>query len=92
MEQILYKIASGLNIPKPPITGEAKLENGLNKVFLWAGIVAVLMIVIAGFKYVSSAGDPGKVASAKNAILYSVVGLLLVAFSFAIVNFVVSMF
>lgn len=90
MRYFLEKIATSINIPRPPI-GEPNIENGLNKVFFWAGIVAVVVIVLAGLKYVTSAGDPGKVATAKNAILYALVGLILVILSFTIVNFVVGL-
>ena len=47
------------------------------------------MIVYAGIQYVISAGDSGKVAKAKNIIIYAIVGLLIAVFSYTIVNFVV---
>lgn len=53
------------------------------------GIVAVVMIIIAGFKYITSGGDSNKVASAKNTIIYAVVGLILVALAQFIVIFVI---
>ena len=59
-----------------------------NTAILWAGIVAVVMIVIGGIYYASSDGDPGKITNAKNTILYAVIGLILAIASAAIVNFV----
>ena len=44
----------------------------------WATVVAVVAVVIAGFTYTLSQGDPGKVAQAKNAILYAIIGLVVV--------------
>lgn len=41
------------------------------------GIAAVIMIIIAGFKYITSSGDPNGVNSAKNTILYAVIGLVI---------------
>jgi hypothetical protein len=55
---------------------------------LVVGVVAVIMIIIAGFKYITSGGDSGNVTSAKNTILYAIIGLVVVALSQFIVKFV----
>ncbi|MBQ6486427.1 hypothetical protein IJI76_01705 [Candidatus Saccharibacteria bacterium] len=52
------------------------------------GFVAVLMIILGGVQYTTSAGDPGKVKKAKDTILYGIVGLVIALLAFAIVNFV----
>jgi hypothetical protein len=52
------------------------------------GVVAVIMIIVAGFKYVTSGGDSNSVASAKNTLVYAIVGLVVVAFAQIIVRFV----
>jgi hypothetical protein len=54
------------------------------------GIVSVVMIIIAGFKYVTSGGNDSSVTSAKNTILYAIVGLVIVALAQVIVRFVLS--
>jgi hypothetical protein len=69
---------------------QERVKNILNTVFLWVGIIAVIVIIIGGVFYVVSQGDPAKVARAKATILYSVIGLLVVLLSFAIVNFVLT--
>lgn len=43
------------------------------------GIIAVIMIVIAGIKYSSSGGDASSISSAKNTIIYALVGLVVAA-------------
>ena len=53
------------------------------------GAVSVIMIIIGGFRYVISQGDSGAVTSAKNTILYAVIGLVVAIFAWAIVDFVV---
>ena len=53
------------------------------------GAVSVIMIIIGGFRYVISQGDSGAVTSAKNTILYAVIGLIVAIFAWAIVDFVV---
>ena len=52
------------------------------------GIVAVIMIIIGGLKYITSSGDAGNVTSAKNTILYAIIGLVVVALAQIIVRFV----
>ena len=53
-------------------------------VYFWAGVIAVVVIVVAGFYYVTSNGNPQQVTRAKNAILGAVVGLIVVLLAFAI--------
>ena len=62
----------------------------INAVIGVLGIVAVVVIVIGGVTYMTSSGDAGKVKKAKDTILYGVIGLVVVALAFAIVNFVIS--
>jgi hypothetical protein len=52
------------------------------------GIVAVIMIMVAGFKYVTANGDSGNLSSAKNTLIYAIVGLVIVALAQFIVKFV----
>ena len=54
------------------------------------GLVSVIMIIVGGLMYVTSAGDSGKVTNAKNTILYAIIGLVVVALSQFIVKFVLS--
>jgi len=54
------------------------------------GVTAVIMIIVGGFQYITSGGDSGKVTTAKNTILFAIVGLVIVALAQVIVNFVLS--
>lgn len=65
------------------------IKNVINTLLLAAGIIAVIMIIIGGINYAISSGDSAKITSAKNAVLYAIIGLVIAALSFAIVNFVV---
>ncbi len=53
-----------------------------------AGVAAVIMIVVGGLRYITSGGDASKVAGAKSAIIYALVGLVIVALAQIIVRFV----
>jgi len=52
------------------------------------GIVAVIMIIWGGFKYITSGGDSGNITSAKNTIIYAIIGLVIVALAQFFVQFV----
>ena len=63
-----------------------------NTLLFIIGAVAVIMLIIGGIRYTVSQGDSSQVQSAKNTILYAIIGLLVAIFAFAIVNFVVTAF
>ncbi len=54
------------------------------------GLVAVVMIILGGLSYTTSAGDATKVKKAKDTIMYGVIGLVVALLAFAIVNFVLT--
>ncbi|MBX4188668.1 pilin [Candidatus Saccharibacteria bacterium] len=54
------------------------------------GIVAVIMIIIGGFRYITSGGNDTSVTAAKNTILYAIIGLVVVALAQIIVRFTLS--
>lgn len=66
------------------------ITNVVNIILWFVGVVCVIMIIVGGIKYATSSGDSGKVTSAKNTILYAVIGLIVAIFAYAIVNFVIS--
>ena len=73
-----------------PITGSTSKLLVIANVLAWfGGAIAVIMMIYAGFVYVTSSGDDGKIKSAKNIILYSVVGLVVIVVSRIIVAFVI---
>ena len=68
------------------------LKMVINVLSFIVGFVAVIMIIIGGLKYITSGGDSSSTNSAKNTILYAVIGLAVVALAQIIVRFVVSKF
>lgn len=55
-----------------------------------AGIAAVVMIIVAGFQFIASGGEAQKTATARNTILYAIIGLIVIALASSIITFVVS--
>ena len=54
------------------------------------GFVAVVMIIMGGVQYTTSAGDAGRVKKAKDTIMYGIIGLVIALLAYAIVNFVLT--
>ena len=68
---------------------DSTVKNIINGVLYVVGILAVVMVIIGGVKYTTSGGDQNAVTSAKNTILYGIVGLVIAILAYAIVNFVI---
>ncbi len=76
-----------------PAGGAARTINGrigtiVNILSSLVGVLAVIMIIIGGFRYITSAGDSNKVGGAKNTIIYALIGLAIVALAQVLVRFV----
>ena len=85
---------SGTNTQGCGSTGVSTFEKyvkfALNLLSIIVGIAAVVMIIIAGLRYVTSGGKDESVKGAKNTILYAIIGLVIVALAQIIVHFVLT--
>lgn len=73
--------------------GDGGIFRTITNVLLFLiGAVAVIMLIIGGIRYTISGGDSTAVTSAKNTILYAVVGIVVALLAYAIVNFVLDSF
>ena len=66
------------------------IKNVINVLLFIIGIIAVIMIIIGGFRYTTSGGDGSETKTARDTIIYAVAGLVIAIMSFAIVNFVLN--
>ena len=76
--------------PKDLFGDTGVFKQVTNTILYIVGIIAVIMLVIGGIKYVVSGGDAKKVTDAKNTVLYAIIGLIIAFLSYAIVNFVIT--
>lgn len=67
---------------------DTTIGNIVDLLSIIVGIAAVIMIIVAGFRYITSAGNQESVKSAKNTLIYAVIGLVIVALAQIIVAFV----
>lgn len=76
--------------PKPGANLLDSVTGIINGVIAVLGFVCVVVMIVGGVNYMTSAGDTNKVTKAKNTILYGLIGLVICVLSFAIVNFVIN--
>jgi cytochrome bd-type quinol oxidase subunit 2 len=67
---------------------EHALTSILNVTYMWAGVICVLILIVAGFLFVTSRGDPAQMKRSKDAIRGAVVGLVVVLVAFTITQFI----
>jgi len=66
------------------------LQNGINLASLVGGILAVIFVIVGGYRYITSGGASDKVTNAKNTILYALIGLVIIALAQVLVKFVLN--
>jgi hypothetical protein len=74
---------------KPLLGAGGFLTNIINVLIFAVGAISVIMIIIGGLRYALSGGDSAGIKSAKDTILYALVGVVVAVLSYAIVQFVI---
>lgn len=64
------------------------IQTAVTILSILVGIASVIVIIISGFKYIVSAGEQNKVASAKSTLIYALVGLAVAALTQLLIHFV----
>ncbi len=82
--------AESMNIPT--VSADEVFAGILGIIYTVGGITAVLTIIIAGYLYSISDGKPDRTAIAKNAILYALIGLIVIGSAFVVTQFVIGRF
>lgn len=76
------------NTPGPSATDVVR--DVVDLLSLLIGVIAVIMAIVAGFRYVTSNGDSSKISGAKDTLIYALVGIVVAALGQAIVQFVLN--
>lgn len=66
------------------------ITTGIDIFSVIVGIIAVIMVIIAGVKFMTSGGESSKVAAAKQALIYAIIGIVVVALAQVLVHFVLA--
>lgn len=80
----------GCTVANECVTPETMVTNLIQWVAGIAGVVAAVFVVIGGWGYITSTGDPGKLQKAKTTILYALIGLAIVALTEVVTAFIAS--
>ena len=64
------------------------LQNIINFLLMFAGVIALFLIVYSGIKFVTSSGDPQRVESARKTLTYAIIGFVFILLSFFVINFI----
>lgn len=79
-----------MELPGPEGSLEDFIIKLINMAIGFSALVAVVMIVFAGFKYITAAGDENKISSATKTLTFAIVGLVVCFISVLLVNFVIA--
>lgn len=70
--------------------GLTKVLNGVVTIISYiAGIIAVIMIIIAGIRFTTSGGDSNAVSGAKTSLVYALIGIAVAVLAQVLVHFVI---
>ena len=69
---------------------EGLFENILVVLLPLAGIVLFIMLILAGISLITAGSDPKKAQSSKSTITYAIMGMVLIALAYLILNFIAS--
>lgn len=81
-----YATATGLGTQDVRVT----ISNIINVAMGLLGIIAVVLILYGGFKWMTSGGAEDKVKAAKQLIIQGVIGLVVILSAYAIAQFVIT--
>lgn len=74
-----------------PIAGpNGILINVANLIAIIAGIVLVIMLIVAGIRYITSSGDSNGIQKAKDTIMHALIGLIVIVFARTLIAYLVS--
>ena len=75
-------------------SASTKLEKAIkaiiNLLSIIAGIIAVIMLIVNGLRFITAAGDSNAITSARNGVIYALVGLTIAVLAQVIVRFVLT--
>lgn len=81
-----YAAATGLSAQDPRLTVAKIIRVGLGLL----GTIAVVLVIYAGFLWMTAAGNEDKIKRAKDVLKAAVIGLVIILSAFAITSFIIS--
>lgn len=66
----------------------AVFGNVVNAALIFAGVVALILVILSGIKFITSSGDPKQVEGAKKTMTFAIIGLVIILLSFLIIKII----
>jgi predicted permease len=79
---------NGTGVAEGNVTADNVVKNAINIMLYVVGAASIIMLIYGGIRYTTSRGESDAIKSAKNTILYAIIGLVVAMLAYAIVNFV----
>jgi hypothetical protein len=87
--QKFKEVPGALEKGVPTLKGlEVVFNNVVTVILGLAGVVLFIMLLLGGFSYITSGGDPKKVESARNTLTYAIGGVIFIALAYLILKFI----
>jgi TRAP-type C4-dicarboxylate transport system permease small subunit len=81
-------LVGDINLPSQSNDLPGIVVNVINIILGFLTLIAIVIILIAGFEWMTAGGNDGKVETAQKRLRYGIIGLVIVFFAYAIVTFV----
>lgn len=94
-----FKESSGLNLTagRAGYTNQEKtvddlIIQGIGLVLTFVGVIFLILIIVAGFKWMTARGNEAEVEKSKKILVQSIIGILIVLAAYALSYFIVAFF
>ncbi|GEM_PF-495837 len=81
-----------LHLSGPDVTLGDLIVKLINWAIGFSAVIAVVMIIVAGFQYITASGDENKIGKATKTLTFAIVGLVVCFIAVLLVNFVLTNF
>jgi len=86
-----FEYANELGLSNTTVQDPRTMATNIVQFFMtFLGIIAVVIILLGGFKWMTAAGNEDKVAEAKKLLVAGMIGLAIIIAAYVIVNFVIT--
>lgn len=65
------------------------IANLINYAFIFAGVVALIFVILAGYRLITASGDPKKAEDARKTLTFAIIGLVIILLAFGIINIII---
>ncbi len=83
-------IIENVNVPNTNSDLPGMAINIINMILGFLALIAIIIVIVGGFEWMTAGGNEDRVATAKKRLTYGIIGLAIIFLAYAIVKFVLS--